>query len=85
MEVRRRFQNVLHSQRVATLISLGTQSMDRGSLALIQQSNLDMGVVDGPRHLTTQSIDLPDEVPLARPAHTRVAGHLGHQVQIHGQ
>ena len=85
VEVRRRFQNVLHIQRIAALVGLGPQGMDRRPLALVQQPDLDMGVVDSPRHLAAQRIDLPHQVTLAWPSHTRITGHLGHKIQVHGQ
>ena len=66
-------------------VGLGSGRADRGSLARVEDPELDAGTVDGPRHRATQGVDLAHEVPLADTAEGRVAAHLAEGLDALGQ
>ena len=66
-------------------VGLGSGRADGGSLARVEDPELDAGTVDGPRHRATQGVDLAHEVPLADTAEGRVAAHLAEGLDALGQ
>ena len=76
---------MLHKLLVFPSVSLGTERVDGGAFAPVQQPELDAGPVSGPAHFAAQRIDLPDQMSLAGAANGGVAGHIAHCVQINGK
>ena len=78
-------QGLLHHRLVASPIRLGPERVDRRSLPQIQHPVLDAGLVRRPGHLAAQGVQLPHQMALAGAADGRVAGHVAHAVQVHGE
>ena len=85
MQVLLALQGLLHHRLVAPPVGLSPQGVHRRPLAQVQHPVLDAGPVRRPGHLAAQGVQLPHQVPLARAADGRVAGHVAHAVQIHGE
>ena len=73
-----------HPFRVRLLVGLRTRRLDRRPAAAIEQPELDPGLVDRPRHLSTERVDFADQVPLGEAADGRVAGHAGDRSTVEG-
>ena len=78
-------QGLLHHGLVAPPVRLGPEGVDRRPLPQVQHSVLDAGLVRRPGHLTAQGVQLPHQMALAGAADGRVAGHVAHAVQVHGE
>ena len=78
-------QGLLHDLLIAPSVGLRAQRVYGRALAAVEHSVLDAGAVCGLRHFAAQRVQLPDKMSLARPADGRVAGHIAHAVQIHGE
>ena len=78
-------QRVLHDLLVFSAVGLCPQRPDGGALAPVQHPVLDARLVRRPRHLAAQRVQLPHQMPLARAADGRVAGHVAHRVQADRQ
>ncbi len=79
------FTGGAHRGLVKCTISLGAGGPHRGSLAGIQDAELDPGAIGGPGHEPAQRVDLLDQMALADAADGRVAGHLADRLHIVGQ
>ena len=66
----------LHGAAVELAVSLGARALDGGSLAAIENPELDAGRIGGARHKSVQRVDLAHEVALAQAADRRIAGHV---------
>jgi len=84
VQIRGALKDMLHTEGVKALVGLGTKRLHSRPLGGVEQTDLDKGAICIAPHLTAKGIDLSNELPLARPPHARVAGHLRDQVQIHG-
>ena len=78
-------QRMLHHLLILPPIRLRPERMHRRPLAPVEHPVLDAGRVCRLAHLAAQSVQLPDQMTLARAADGRVAGHIAHGVQINGE
>ena len=78
-------QRVLHHLLVLPAIRLGPQGVDGRPLPPVEHPVLDAGGVRPTGHLAPQSVQLPHQMSLPGAADGRVAGHIAHGVQIHGE
>ena len=79
------FEDLPHGFGILCLIGLCPERMDRRPLGNIEHLGLDEGLVYIFTHLSAESIDLPDKVPLGRASYMRIAGHHRNAVDIHGE
>ena len=71
-----------HGQAIGLLIALDPGAPDRRAFGGVQQPELDAGLVGQEAHDAPQGIDFFDQMTFGQPAHRRVAGHVGHGVQV---
>ena len=76
---------MLHDLLVFPPVGLGTERVDGGAFAPVEQPVLDAGFVCRPRHLAAQSVQLPHQLSLSGSANGGIAGHIAHCVQIDGK
>ena len=76
LEVRRGADRCLHRLPVKLAIGLGAGALHRGALAAVQHAELDAGQVGHLAHQAVERVDLADQMPLAKPANGRIAGHF---------
>ena len=76
----------LHRAPIEASVGLGARALDCGTLAAIEDAELDAGLVSGASHQPVERVDLANEMSLAEPADRRIAGHfadggepLGHE------
>ena len=70
---------------VEKAIGLGTRRTNGGSLARVENPELDAGYIGGFGHRAAERIDLLDEVSLADSPDRWVAGHLSQRIDVVGQ
>ena len=75
-EVRRLGDQRLHGAPVELPVGLGARPLDGGSLAAVEDAELNAGRVGGARHHAIERVDLAHQMALAQAADCRVAGHL---------
>ena len=85
IEVRLALQHRPHRGLVEHAVGLGARGAHRGSLAGIEDAELDPRPVGGPRHQAAERVDLLDQVPLADAADGGVAAHLAQRLDVVGQ
>jgi hypothetical protein len=56
-------------------VGLRAWAANRRPLAAVEHPELDAAAIRYPAHQPVKCVDLPDQVPLAKPADCRVAGH----------
>ena len=78
-------ERVLHIRSVFNSVGLRAQRMHGGTLSAVEHTVLNAGRIGRPRHLSTQCIDLSNEVSLGGAADGRIARHIAHSVQIDGK
>src|SRR2546421_9222872 len=78
-------QHKFHGKPVRLLIALGTQRLYSRGLTGIQQAHLNKRAIGVAANLTTQRIDLLDQVSFSRAAHRRITRHKRHTIKIHRQ
>ena len=70
---------------VKDAVGLGTGRPDRGTLSLVEDSELDACTIGSQSHGATQGIDFLDQMALADATDCRVAGHLTKGFYVVGQ
>ena len=75
-------QRLPNGLAIQDTVCLGARGSNRGTLAGVEDPELDTGVIGGNGHDAAQRIDFLDEMSLANAANGRVAGHLTQGVQI---
>ena len=78
-------QRLLHIGMVAAAVGLHPQSVHSRAFALVQHPALQVGGVGGQAHQPAQSVHLPHQGALCRPADAGVAGHIADAVQAHSK
>ena len=78
-------QGPLHHFLIFPPVCLRPERIHRGTLAPIQHTVLNAGFIGGFGHFSAQSVQLPDQMALARAADGGVAGHIAHSVHIDGK
>ena len=73
-----------HPEAVQFLVHLRARRPHRRTARGIQQAELYAGRIGQLAHHAAQSVDLAHQVTLGDAADGRVAAHLRHQVQVHG-
>ena len=68
-------QHLAHRLGVEVFVALGAQRLYGGSLAAVEQANLDQGAVGVLTHFAAKGIDLPHQMSLGRTANRGIAGH----------
>jgi len=66
-------------------VGLRARAADRGTLAAVENAELNAGPIDGAAHDAVERVDLAHQVPLAEPADRRVARHLADRHKLVGQ
>ena len=84
-EILLKLQRMLHDLLIFSPVGLRPQGPDRRALAPVKQPILDTGLVRRAGHLSTQCVQLPDQMSLAGSADGRIAGHIAHCIQIDGK
>ena len=82
LDQRLMLQAGLHGQAIGLLVALDPGAAHRRPFGEVQGAELDAGEVRQFPHGPAQGVDLFDHVALGQAAHRRVAGHLGHGVEI---
>ena len=75
-EVGRLGDERLHGAAIELAVGLGARALDGGTLAAIEDAELDAGRVSGASHQPVERVDLAHEMSLAEPADRRIAGHF---------
>src|SRR5690606_20449061 len=70
------FEHASNRGLVQQTVGLGTRGAHSRTLAGIEHTELDAGLVGGPRHGAAERVDFLDEMRLADATDGRVAGHL---------
>ena len=83
IEVRLLLTGFLHCELIELLVCLRPQRMDSRTLAGIEHTVLDTGLIRVDTHLAAQCIELPHEMPLCRPTNRWIAWH--HRYIVHAQ
>jgi hypothetical protein len=76
------FKDGLHSETVELLVALEACGLDGRSFGSVEEAEVDGSPVGNPAHLTTQGVDLLDELTLGETAYRRIAGHQGNGVEV---
>src|SRR6185437_5135924 len=76
LEVRLRGDRRLHRRPVELAIGLGARSPHCRTLAAVEDTKLDAGLIRHAPHEPIEGVDLADKVPLAEAAYGRVAAHF---------
>ena len=84
-QVREISQRLLHGETILLAIGLGARTTNRRPLGAIEKPELDPRTIRDPAHETVESIDFPDEMPLAQPADSGIAGHRPDSRKAEGQ
>jgi hypothetical protein len=66
----------LHCAPIKAPIGLGARALYGGTLAAIEEAELNPRLIRRPRHQTIEGVNLANEVTLAEPANCRVARHF---------
>ncbi len=82
LQIRRSLEHALAARAIRGLVGLRTPRTHGGSLARIQKSKLDSGLVGRQAHLAAERVNLADQVALADTADRRVARHLADMVEV---
>ena len=77
-------QHLAHRLGVKVFVALGAQRLYGGSLAAVEQANLDQGAVGILAHFAAKGIDLPYQMSLGRAANRGIAGHERDAIAITG-
>ena len=77
-------KHLAHLHAIELLVALGSGAPDGGAAGSIEEAKLDAYGVGDLTHDSAERVDLADEVPLGDAANGGVAGHLGDQVEVHG-
>jgi hypothetical protein len=77
-------QDGVHAGGIGRLVALRTVGADGGTLAGIENPELDAGAIGIERHLAAEGIELKDHVGFGQAADGRIAGHPGGGEGIHG-
>ena len=85
LQVRRHFEDALHPRAIRGLVRLSAARANRGTLARIEEAELDSGLVNREAHLAAECVDLAHQVALADSADGRVTRHLPDMVQVEGE
>ena len=75
-QVRRFHYERLHRAPIETPIGLSARALYGGTLAAIEDAELNPRPIRRPRHQTIEGVNLANEVALAEPANCRVARHF---------
>ncbi len=81
----RGLEQALHVQVVERFVVLAARGAYGRPLGAVEELEVDAGGVGGAGHDPAQGVDLLHQVTLGDAADGRVAGHLGHGLQVHGQ
>ncbi len=85
MEVGCRLKHTLHPGAIGGLVGLRAACSDGGTLACVEEAELDPGLVDRHAHLAAECVDLAHQVALADTADSGIAGHLADVVEVQGE
>ena len=66
----------LHGAPIELSVGLGARPLDGGTLAAIEDAELNAGRVGGARHHAVERVDLAHQMALAQAADRRIAGHF---------
>jgi hypothetical protein len=78
-------QKVLDRLPVEPAVRLRARAPHRGTLAAVEDAELDPGAVDGAGHQSVEGVDLPHQMALGETADRRIARHLADRIATMGQ
>ena len=78
------FQPLPHTNPVLLLVALRPRRPHGRTAAGVQQAKLDAHGIGQLSHHAAQGVNLANDMPFGNTSNRRVAGHLGDQVNIHG-
>src|SRR5580658_2581267 len=78
------FEDFAHFYAIKLLVALGAGAPDGGTAGGVEQAKLDADRVCDLAHNAAESVDFADQMALGDAADGGVAGHLGDQVEVHG-
>ena len=78
------FEHFLHADAVLLFVALGAGGPDGGASGGVQEAELDADLVGDEAHDAAEGVDFADQVAFGDAADGRVAGHLGDEVDVHG-
>ena len=74
----------LHGAPIELPVGLGARPLDGGSLAAVEDAELNAGGIGGARHHAVERVDLAHQMALAQAADRRIAGHLADRCEAVG-
>ena len=80
-----RVQRRAHGPAVECAVRLRPRAANSGSLAAVQQFEMDPGLIRHSAHEPVERVDLPHQMALADPADRGIARHLPERFQLVGQ
>ena len=83
-QVRRLGDQRLHGAPIELSVGLGARPLDGGTLAAIEDAELNAGRIGGARHHAVERVDLAHQMALAQAADRRVAGHFADRRETMG-
>ncbi len=83
MQVGRIVQGPLDRPGIPLFIGLSPERMDCRAFAMIQQADLNKGLIGEFSHRPTQGIDFSDQMSLGRAADAGVTAHPANRIQGH--
>ena len=78
------FEDFAHFDAVELLVALGAGTPDGGAAGGVEEAELDADGVGDLAHDAAEGVDFADQVAFGDAADGRIAGHLGDQVEVHG-
>src|SRR5438270_4441465 len=80
IQIRRAFQDGLHSELIRLFIALNARRPDAGSLGPIQKPKLQSCSIRISPHLPAKGIDFSDDMTFGQSAYGGIAGHLADRI-----
>ena len=84
-EVRLGFEGAADEAAVEIAVDLGAGRAHRRPLAGVQRAELDTAMIRRRRHDAAECVDLPDQMPFADTADSRIAAHLAEGLDTLGE
>src|SRR5208283_2482158 len=75
-------EHALAARAIGGLVCLRATRTDGGSLARVEEAELDSSLVGRQAHLAAERVDLADQVSLADTADRGIAGHLADMIEV---
>jgi len=85
VEERGGFQDILHPELVSFFVALRPGGLNASTLFGVEHAELDAGGIGIESHFTTEGVDLADDMAFGESTDGRVATHLRHGVEVHGE